>query len=299
MSANKFEGTGVALATPFTDDGSIDHSSLARLVKHTIDGGVDYLVVMGTTAESPTLSMQEKTEALATVISSNEKGLPIVYGAGGNDTEELCGYFDDPLFTKVDAILSVTPYYNKPSQKGLLAHFQKVADASPVPVILYNVPSRTAVNLSASTTLALAKHHNIIAIKEASGDFNQCNDILHHQPEDFMLISGDDMITLPLLAVGASGVISVMANAFPSQFSAMVRQALNGNFGGAKEIHLSLVELGQVLSLEGNPAGLKYVLEELGLCKSNLRLPLHPITDELKMRAKAAISALNKKGQPL
>lgn len=296
MNSNKFRGTGVALATPFTKDGGIDHTGLSRLVKHTVDGGVDYLVVMGTTAESPTLSMQEKSEVLNTVIAANSTGLPIVYGAGANDTAELCDYFADPLFSKVDAILSVTPYYNKPSQRGLQAHFEKVAEASPVPVILYNVPSRTAVNLVADTTLALAHHENIIAIKEASGDFNQCNEIATRKPDDFFLISGDDMITLPLQSIGATGVISVMANAYPQHFSDLVNHALNGNYNKAREIHLSLVEMGDILSAEGNPAGLKCVLELLGVCEGNLRLPLYSVTDELKAKAQMAINKLNKKG---
>jgi 4-hydroxy-tetrahydrodipicolinate synthase len=293
---DKFRGTGVALATPFTKDGRIDHNGLERLVEHTIEGGVDYLVVMGTTAESPTLSTSEKSEVLNTVIASNKKGLPIVYGAGANDTAELCDYLKDPLFSRVDAILSVTPYYSKPSQKGLIAHFKKVADQSTVPVILYNVPGRTAVNLDASTTVSLATHENIIGIKEASGDFNQCNQLLAEKPDDFLVISGDDMITLPLLSLGATGVISVMANAYPKQFSGLVNHALAGNYDQARKVHLSLVEMGKILSEEGNPAGLKCVLELLGICEGILRLPLFSVSEKLKDRAQSAITALNKKG---
>ncbi|MEQ9297416.1 MAG: 4-hydroxy-tetrahydrodipicolinate synthase [Cyclobacteriaceae bacterium] len=296
MKGDSFKGTGVALATPFAKDGSVDHAGLERLVTHTLDGGLDYLVVMGTTAESPTLSMSEKADVLSTVVSSNKKGLPIIYGAGANDTAELCDYFKDPLFSTVDAILSVAPYYNKPSQKGLQAHFEKIADHSPVPVILYNVPSRTVVNLEASTTLCLAQHENIRGIKEASGDFNQCNQLLAEKPEDFLVISGEDMITLPLLSMGASGVISVMANAYPKQFSTLVNQALLGKYDKARKIHLSLVEMGRILSEEGNPAGLKCVLELLGICEGVLRLPLVPISPELKVRAQKAINELNKKG---
>ncbi|MEQ8712881.1 MAG: 4-hydroxy-tetrahydrodipicolinate synthase [Cyclobacteriaceae bacterium] len=292
----KFRGTGVALATPYNKDGSVDHIALDRLVKHTVNGGVNYLVVMGTTAESPTLSMTEKAKVLDTVLSSNAGNLPVVYGAGANDTAELCEYFKDSLFSKVDAILSVTPYYNRPSQKGLQAHFENVADESPVPVILYNVPSRTAVNLEAGTTLALAHHENIIGVKEASGDINQCNQIMTGKPEDFLMISGDDMITLPLLSIGAVGVISVMANAFPKQFSSMVNRAYAGDWDKARALHLSLVEIGAILSEEGNPAGLKCVLELLGLCGGNLRLPLYPISEELKARATKAVAELNKKG---
>ena len=282
----------MALATPFSSLGEIDYPALERLVNHCIDGGVDYLVVMGTTAESPTLSLKEKSDVLSKVLTLNNGRLPVVYGAGGNDTAKLTEYLSESLFREVDAILSVTPYYNKPSQKGLEAHFKKVADRSPMPVILYNVPARTAVNLEASTTLRLAEHENIIAIKEASGNFDQFDQILLNKPSDFLVISGNDMDTLPMMAIGAEGVISVMANAYPRPFSGMVTAALDGDYQQARALHLSLVEIGAILAEEGNPAGLKYVLKLLQITEEHLRLPLFPISDRLKARAAEAVAQL-------
>ncbi len=292
MTNKDFKGTGVALATPFGTSGEIDYPALERLVNHCIDGGVDYLVVMGTTAESPTLSLKEKSDVLDKVLATNNGRLPVVYGAGGNDTAELTEYLSESLFREVDAILSVTPYYNKPSQKGLEVHFKNIADRSPVPVILYNVPARTSVNMDASTTLKLAEHKNIIAIKEASGNFNQFDQILLNKPPDFLVISGNDMDTLPMMAIGAEGVISVMANAYPGHFSNMVSAALNGDYQKARVLHLSLAEMGAILSEEGNPAGLKYVLKLLKVTEEHLRLPLFPISDGLKARAEQAVAQL-------
>lgn len=287
----RFEGTGVALATPFTRAMDIDYEALERLVDHVTNGGVDYLVVMGTTAESPTLSLAEKKQVLHHVKANNKKGLPIVYGAGANDTKELLDYFEDDLFGEIDAILSVTPYYNKPSQLGLEKHYEQLADACPVPIILYNVPGRTSCNLEAKTTLSLAEHKNIIGIKEASGDLNQIGHILKAKPETFMVISGDDMMTLPMIAMGAIGVISVMANALPYQFSQMVEKCLQGDFAAARKLHLSLLPVGDVLSNEGNPAGLKCVLKQLEICEEFLRLPLMPVSDALRRETSQLLEA--------
>ncbi len=275
----KLKGMGVALITPFNADESINYDTLARLIEYQIKNGTDYLVVCGTTAETPTLTDQEKEEIRKFVIQINQKRLPIVYGIGGNNTKYVVDIIRNTDLNGVDAILSVTPYYNKPSQEGLYRHYAAIAEASPLPVILYNVPGRTGVNMSAATTLRLANDFpNIQATKEASGNFTQIDDIIKNKPADFMVISGDDGITFPLITLGAVGVISVIGNAFPKEFSRMVRLALEGDYEKARIIHHRFTELIELLFVEGNPAGVKSMLAVMGMIENVLRLPLVPNT---------------------
>lgn len=270
---------GVALITPFKDDESIDFDALSRIVEYQIKNGTDYLVVCGTTAETPTLTEKEKEEVKNFVVSANRGRLPIVLGVGGNNTKAIVEKVQTTDFTGIDAILSVTPYYNKPSQEGLYQHYAAIAKASLLPVILYNVPGRTGVNMTAPTTLRLANEFkNICAIKEASGNFNQIDDIIKNKPVDFMVISGDDGITFPLITLGAVGVISVIGNAFPKEFSRMVRLALQGDYSNARKIHHRFTELIELLFVEGNPAGVKSMLAVMGFIQNKLRLPLVPNT---------------------
>lgn len=274
-TSSKFKGTGVAIVTPFHKDESIDFKSLEKLVMHLIKGKVDYLVVLGTTGESVTLSKDEKAAVLNLVIEITEKRIPIVMGLGGNNTREILSCFNTFDFEGVDAILSVSPYYNKPNQRGIYQHYKMIAETSPLPVILYNVPGRTCSNISAETTLELAKDvENIIGIKEASGNIEQCMQIIKHRPKNFLVISGDDLLTLPIIASGGDGVISVVANAYPKDFSEMVRLALNGNIKEAQKLHYKLSDIIVQLFADGNPAGIKAALEILKICPSNLRLPL-------------------------
>ncbi len=278
---NKFKGTGVALVTPFNQDMSIDTTALKRLVKEQIQGGTDFLVVQGTTGESPTLSASEKQLVLNTVLEENNGKLPVVYGVGGNNTAALTDSFKS-IPNGVDGILSVTPYYNKPTQKGMFAHYQKLAESTDLPIILYNVPGRTGVNMLPETTLALAEIKNIVAVKEASGNMEQIMEIARNRPSDFLVLSGDDAITMPLIASGIDGVISVVANSFPAQFSKMVRLSLDGNFAEARKIHFQLLPVTKMFFAEGNPGGVKIALEELGWMKPFMRLPLVQVSDKLK-----------------
>lgn len=278
---DKLRGTGVALVTPFDQDENIDFDGLKRLLQHTADGGVDYFVVQGTTGESVTTTAQEKKEILEFVINNNPKELPIVYGIGSNSTKLALDAIKETEFTGVDAILSVSPYYNKPSQAGIIAHYQKIADISPVPVILYNVPGRTSSNLTASTTLTLAQHPNIIGVKEASGDVEQAMHIATDKPDNFLIISGDDMLTLPLISVGAVGVISVLANAFPNNFRKSVYDALNGDFNSAIGEASKLLKINPMMYEESNPVGIKEVLKQMGICENYCRLPLLPASEPL------------------
>jgi 4-hydroxy-tetrahydrodipicolinate synthase len=277
MSRNhKFKGTGVAIITPFNKDNSVDFKSLGKLVDHIIKGGIEYVVVLGTTGESVTLTKEEKQSIIAHVIETVDKRVPIVLGLGGNNTQEILNSFKNPSdFHHIDAILSVSPYYNKPNQRGIYQHYKAIAEASPVPIILYNVPGRTSSNISADTTLKLANEFkNIIAIKEASGSLEQCMKIIKDKPKDFLVISGDDMLTLPMVASGGDGVISVVANAFPKDFSEMTRQILAGNVKEAQQLHYKLTDIIEQLFADGNPAGIKAALEILNICQSNVRLPL-------------------------
>jgi 4-hydroxy-tetrahydrodipicolinate synthase len=280
---NKLTGTGVALVTPFTADGAVDFKGLKRLLNHTAKG-VDYYVVMGTTGESVTTSKEEKKAILEFVKANNNKNLPIVYGIGGSNTQDVLETIKQTNFDGVDAILSVSPYYNKPSQEGIYQHFKTIAGKSPVPVILYNVPGRTASNMSATTTLRLASHKNIIGIKEASGNMEQCMKIAAEKPEDFMLISGDDMLTVPLYSIGGTGVISVLANAYPVHFKKMKEQAFAGKYAKASQELFKLLDINGPMYEEGNPVGIKFVLSELGVCGHDVRLPLVPPSDGLKKK---------------
>ncbi len=279
MKYSRFKGMGVALVTPFKEDEIIDFDALAKIVEFQIRNGTDYLVVCGTTAETPTLTEEEKIAIKQFVIEVNNGRIPIVYGIAGNNTKQVVQTVLDTDFTGIDGILSVTPYYNKPSQEGLYQHYAAIAKVAPRPVILYNVPGRTGVNMSAETTLRLANDFpNICAIKEASGNFTQIDDIIKNKPEDFMVISGDDGITFPLITLGAVGVISVIGNAFPKEFSRMVRLALEGDYESARTIHHRFTELIELLFVEGNPAGVKSMLAVMGYTQNVLRLPLVPNT---------------------
>lgn len=285
---------GVALITPFKSDESVDFDALARLVEYQIKNGTDYLVVLGTTAETPTLTEQEKEDVTRFVIQCAAKRIPIVLGVGGNNTKAVVEKLKTADFTGIDAILSVTPYYNKPSQEGIYQHYAAIAKASPLPIILYNVPGRTGVNMLAETTLRLAKEFsNICAIKEASGNFSQIDDIIKNKPADFMVISGDDGITFPLITLGAVGVISVIGNAFPREFSRMVRLGLQGDYKSARLIHHHFNELIQLLFVEGNPAGVKSMLAVMGFIDNTLRLPLVPNTIKTYEKIRVVLNELN------
>jgi len=285
---------GVALVTPFKSDDSIDFDALGRLVEYIINNNADYLVVCGTTAETPTLTDKEKDEIARFVVQCNAGRLPIVLGIGGNNTKEVVEKVKTSDLSGIDAILSVTPYYNKPSQEGLYQHFSAIAKASPLPLVLYNVPGRTGVNMTAETTLRLAKEFsNICAVKEASGNFTQIDDIIKNKPQDFMVISGDDGITFPLITLGAVGVISVIGNAFPREFSRMVRLALQGDYQNARQIHYRFTELFELLFVEGNPAGVKSMLAVMGMIENKLRLPLVPNTIKTYEKIRSVLNQLN------
>lgn len=279
-------GTGVALVTPFREDLSIDWDGLKNLVEHCIAGGVDYLVVQGTTGESTTTSHQEKQALLDFILKVTAKRKPVVFGLGGNNTLGVIDALKSFDLNGVDALLSVSPYYNKPSQEGIIAHYTHIAEATDLPIILYNVPGRTSSNLLASTTLRLAEIPNIIGIKEASGNLEQCMAIMKGKPKDFMLISGDDMLTVPMIAFGAEGVISVLANAFPSQFSSMVNAALAGDFPSASAKLMGFVEINPLMYAESNPVGVKQALAHLEVCQAHVRLPLLKASEKLAEKIK-------------
>jgi 4-hydroxy-tetrahydrodipicolinate synthase len=292
MIQQKLRGSGVALVTPFHSNGDVDYTSLGKLIDHCISGGIEYLVSLGTTGEAATLSKEEKLAVLNFTIEYNKGRVPLVAGFGGNDTRAIIKDIEEFHFNGIDAILSVSPYYSKPTQGGILAHYKAIAASAPRPVLLYNVPGRTGMNMSAETTIELAKEKNIIGIKEASGNFGQCMQIMMNTPKDFLKISGDDNITLPLIALGFDGVISVSGQAYSKVFSQMVREALKGDFEAARKLHYPLVDVTDMLFAEGNPGGIKYVLEVLGVCESHLRLPLVSISDALKAKIKAATLAI-------
>ena len=287
MASINLKGMGVALVTPFKADKSIDFDALGRIIEYQIQNGVDYLVVLGTTSENPTLSPDER-EAIKVFVAERVQGrVPMVLGVGGNNTAAVVREAREVDPQRFSAILSVVPYYNKPSQEGVYQHYRAIAEASPLPVILYNVPGRTGVNMTAETTLRLAAEFpHIIAIKEASGNMVQVDEIIKHKPDDFMVISGDDAVTFPLITLGAVGVISVIGNAFPREFSRMVRLALAGDYAAARTIHHRFNDLFGLLFVDGNPAGVKCVLNAMGYCENELRLPLVPtrITTYEKIR---------------
>jgi 4-hydroxy-tetrahydrodipicolinate synthase len=281
MSKHLFSGTGVAIATPFTAAGDLDMPGMEKLVEHLIKGGVEYLVVLGTTGESATLNKEEKQEVFSKVNAVNNGRVRLVAGIGGNDTREVVKALQSFDLTGYEAVLSVSPYYNKPNQEGLFQHYKAVNDASPLPVIMYNVPGRTGMNVSVATTLRIASAcKNIIATKEASGNVEQIMQIIAGKPEGFEVISGDDGITLPLIACGAIGVISVVANAYPSQFSNMVRQCLAGDFAGARPMHEKMFPIIQSMFAEGSPSGLKAYLAKLDIAGENFRLPVVSVSEQ-------------------
>jgi 4-hydroxy-tetrahydrodipicolinate synthase len=280
---NNFKGTGVALVTPFNADFSIDFNGLKKLVRLQIEGGTNFLVVQGTTGESPTLSTDEKRQILDTVLEENNGQLPIVFGAGGNDTVKVAETISK-IPAGVDGILSVSPYYNKPTQEGIFQHYKQLAESTDLPIILYNVPGRTGSNVLAETTLRLAEISNIVAMKEASGSFDQIMEIIRCRPEGFGVLSGDDAITMPLIAAGADGVISVVANAFPEKFSAMVSATMRGDLAYARELHYDLLPITRMLFEEGNPGGVKVALEYRKLMSQAMRRPLIPVSSGLAKR---------------
>ena len=286
-------GTGVALITPFKEDFSVDVAGLQRVVEHSINGGVDYLVVLGTTAETATLTSVEKQLVIQTVIKTNAGRLPLVLGVGGNNTMLVVEELKSIDLSEFVAILSVSPYYNKPTQEGIYQHFKAISNASPKPIIIYNVPGRTGSNMTAATTIRLAKDfNNIVAIKEACGDMNQITEILKGKPSDFLLISGDDITALPTVLAGGAGVISVIGQGLPAEFSKMIQLGLDKEIGDAYEIHHSLEEGMNLIFEEGNPAGIKSIFEILGVCKAIVRLPLVEASVGLKSKISRFVNAL-------
>ncbi|MCG8311457.1 MAG: 4-hydroxy-tetrahydrodipicolinate synthase [Cytophagales bacterium] len=286
---NLFRGTGVALVTPFNSQLEIDYDSLRKLLAFNTSEGVDYFVVNGTTGEAATTDKKEKRDLLKFIQENNPDKKPIMYGTGGYDTFDIIEHVKEMDWSGVDALLSVSPYYNRPSQKGIVAHYEAIADACPVPVVMYNVPKRTGSNLSAATTIELSKHENIIGIKEASGDFGQIVDIISKKPDDFLLISGDDMCTVPMIALGAVGVISVLANAFPKEMSAMTNAAIDGDYLTARNYLSKLSLINPYMYSEASPVGVKEALRQLGICENYVRLPLVPSSGELTESIKGLI----------
>ncbi len=296
MFPQKLFGTGVAMATPFNKDSSIDFDSLKGLVNFLLDGNVKYLVVLGTTGESVTINSKEKQQIFSFVSEANNNRVPLVAGIGGNDTNEVAEGFKKFDLPGYDAILSVSPYYNKPSQEGLFRHYKKLNDEAPLPVIMYNVPSRTGMNVTAETTLRIAEEcKNIIATKEASGNFDQLMQIIKYKPDGFEVISGDDSITLPMIACGGVGVISVVANAYPKLFSDMVRNCLQGDFEAARPLHYQLTDIISSMFLEGSPSGLKAYLSEMGICGNFCRLPVVPVSARHHEKIKNLMAGIKQK----
>lgn len=277
MARNIFKGLGVALITPFTKNGEVDYSSLKRLVEYQIQNGADFLCILATTSEAPCLSNEEKQKIKDLIVDINSKRVPILMGCGGNNTKAVVEDLQTLDLTGIDGVLSVCPYYNKPSQEGLYRHFMTISEASPLPVVLYNVPGRTGVNLKPETTVRLANDSkNIVAIKEASGSLEQVDEIIKNKPADFDVLSGDDALTFSMVASGAAGAISVIGNALPKEFSRMIRLEFKGEYEPARKIHHSFTELYSLLFVDGNPAGVKALLHEMGFIENVLRLPLVP-----------------------
>jgi 4-hydroxy-tetrahydrodipicolinate synthase len=287
-----FKGTGVALVTPFTTSGEVDYEALRKLVNYVSDGGVEYLVVLGTTGESVTLDKEEKQKIYAFVAEANNGKLPLVYGLGGNDTRAVVNDLKKANFNGYSGILSVSPYYNKPIQEGIFQHYKAISENSPLPIILYNVPGRTSSNMLPETTLRIAEFKNVIAVKEASGNLEQMMKIIKYKPANFELISGDDNLTLPIIASGGVGVISVVANVYPKIFSQMVRAALSGNILTAKDLHYALYDFTNLLFAEGNPGGAKYALQVKQILENNLRLPLVSISKGLQEKIDAEMQKI-------
>jgi 4-hydroxy-tetrahydrodipicolinate synthase len=286
-----FRGTGVALITPFTASGSVDFPALKKVTEYIIRGKCEYIVVLGTTGESATLNKKEKQEVISFVSSLAKNKITLVLGLGGNNTQEIISEMKSIDMKGYSAILSVSPYYNKPTQEGIYQHYKALANASPLPLFLYNVPGRTASNITAETTLRLAKDFkNIIGVKEASGNFDQIMSIIQNRPKDFLVISGDDNLTLPEVSVGVDGVISVIANAYPKKYSEMVRSALKNDYIKARKLHYELLDLIPLLFAEGNPCGVKSALNAMKLCDQHVRLPLVPVSRELNGKIKDFVS---------
>lgn len=294
MARNKFKGLGIALVTPFTHEGEVDYTALRRLLDYQLSNGADFLCILATTGETPCLSKEEKQNIKDLVVEKVAGRIPILMGCGGNNTAAIIDSLKHDDFTGVDGILSVCPYYNKPSQEGLYQHFKAIAGATKLPVVLYNVPGRVGVNMEAETTLRLARDcENIVAIKEASGNFTQIDDIIKNKPDTFDVISGDDGITFPLINLGAVGVISVIGNALPLEFGRMVRLALNGENESARTIHHKFTELFKLLFVDGNPAGVKAMLHSMGLIENELRLPLVPTRITTLEKIRSIVQELN------
>ena len=274
---NIFRGLGIALITPFTEDGAVDYESLSRLIDYQLDNGADFFCILATTGETPCLSLAERAQIKSAIVRQVAGRVPILMGCGGNNTAAVVEELKNGDFSGIDGVLSVCPYYNKPSQEGLYQHFKAIAAATELPVVLYNVPGRTGINLKAETTCRLARDcKNIVAIKEASGSLEQVDEIIKYKPNDFEVISGDDALTFPMIACGAVGVISVIGNALPKEFSRMIRLEFNGEFEAAQKIHHKFTDLYSLLFVDGNPAGVKALLTEMGFIKNQLRLPLVP-----------------------
>ncbi len=291
----KFKGTGVAIVTPFHREGNIDFKSFERLIEYQIESGINYIVFLGTTGESVVLNKDERNALINYAVETVAGRVPVVVGIGGNNTQEIIGTIRKTSFDGIDAVLSVSPYYNKPQPKGLFYHYKNVAAASPAPVIMYNVPGRTASNIDAETTLKIAHEvSNIIGIKEASKDLTQCALIIKDKPEDFLVISGDDPVTLPLLALGGDGVISVIANAYPAEFSQMVNYCLNNEFDKARSIHYQLIDLMEAIFADGSPSGIKALLHIKGMVKNSLRLPLVKINKGLYNQISTMVEIMEK-----
>jgi 4-hydroxy-tetrahydrodipicolinate synthase len=286
----KFRGTGVAIVTPFKNDSSIDFTAMGRVINHVIEGGVNYIVAMGTTGEASTLSRDERQALISYIVEAVDNRIPVVAGIGGNNTQEIINTIRELNLEGVDGILSVAPYYNKPSQMGIFQHFKAIATCSPLPVIIYNIPGRTCSNISSDTCIELAHTcENIVAVKEASGDLAHIMKLIKGKPENFLVISGDDMLTLPIIAAGGAGVISVLANAYPAQCSELVNNLLKNNFKAAREIQLHFLEIIELLFADGNPAGIKAFLSIMNLCNNNLRLPLVPVNRTVFLKIQKVI----------
>jgi 4-hydroxy-tetrahydrodipicolinate synthase len=291
----RFKGTGVAIVTPFKNDSSIDFAALGRTINHVIGGGVNYVVALGTTGESVTLTKDEKKAIISYVIETIDGRVPLMVGIGGNNTQEVINSVRHSNLTGVDGILSVAPYYNKPTQRGLFQHFKAIATSCPIPLVIYNVPGRTSCNISSDTCLELAHAcDNIIGVKEASGDISQIMRIMKGKPDNFSVISGDDMMTIPIISVGGAGVISVLANAFPGQTSEIVTHSLKGNFKSARELQFRFLEMIELLFIEGNPSGVKAMMSLMNICQNNVRLPLVPVSRTIFTRIQKAIEEVNK-----
>lgn len=288
--SQKLKGTGVALITPFNTNGDIDFTALEKLVNHQLSNGTNYLVIMGTTGESPTVSSSEKSAIIDCIKTINNNHLPLVLGIGGNNTPDVVDNIKKQNLEGFSAILSVSPYYNKPNQKGIEYHYNAIADSSSLPIILYNVPGRTGSNISVETTLKLAEHPNILGTKEASGNFSQCMDIIKNKPSNFSVISGDDAFTLPFISLGMDGVISVICNAFPKEFSTMVSLALENKIEEARKLHYQLLDAMNLIFADGSPGGIKEILNALNICGTHVRLPLFNVNDSVKQQLLKSMS---------